>query len=98
MTSHFNETEKRMCINMSLNVNESDKNDLLSNIDLDTNFKRLTYCEYFDTTSFKSNFKNDEKMSIFHTNIRSSAKNLSQLKYYLGALEFNFNSIGISEN
>ena len=37
-------------------------------------------------------------MSIFHTNIRSSAKNLSQLKCYLGALEFNFSIIGISEN
>ena len=64
-------------INMPLNVNESEKNDLLSNIDPDTNFKRLTHCQYFDTTSFKSDFKNDEKMSIFHTNIRSSAKNLS---------------------
>ena len=64
----------------------------------DTNFKRLTHCQYFDTTSFKSDFKNGDKMSIFHTNIRSSAKNLSQLKCYLGALEFNFSIIGISEN
>ena len=85
-------------INMPINVNESDKNDLLSNIDPDTNFKRLTHCQYFDTTSFKSDFKNGDKMSIFHTNIRSSAKNLSQLKFYLGALEFNFSIIGISEN
>ena len=56
-------------INMPLNVNESDENYLLSNIDPDTNFKRLTHCQYLDITSFKSDFKNDEKMSIFHTNI-----------------------------
>ena len=37
-------------------------------------------------------------MSIFHTNNRSSAKNLSLLKCYLGTLEFNFSIIGISEN
>ena len=37
-------------------------------------------------------------MSIFHTNIRRSAKDLSPLKRYLGALEFYFSIIGISEN
>ena len=65
-------------INMPLNFNESDENDVLSNIDPDTNFKSLTHCQYFDNTSFKSNFKNSQTMSIFHTNIGSSAKNLSQ--------------------
>ena len=85
---------------MPLNINESDRNNLLSNIDPDTNFKRLTHCQYIDITSFKSDFKNGDKMSIFHTDItcRSSAKNLTQLKCYLGALEFNFSIIGISEN
>ena len=65
-------------INMPLNVNESDQNNVLSNTDPDTNFKRLTHCQYFDNTSFKSNFKNSQTMSIFHPNIGSFAKNLNQ--------------------
>ena len=34
-------------ITMPQNINESDKNDLLSKINPDTNFKRLTHYQYF---------------------------------------------------
>ena len=85
-------------IYMHLNVNESDKNDLLSNIESDTNFERLTHCQYFDITSFKSDFKIARKCQYFLSTLEARLKNLSQLKCYLGALEFNFSIIGISEN
>ena len=85
-------------IDMPQNVNGFNHNDLLSNIDPDINDNRQSSCQYFDSTSFNNKFGSINNMLIFYCNIRSSSHNLSHLKNYLAALNFEFSIIGISKN
>ena len=85
-------------INMPLNVHDNSRNDALATIDPDVHIRRFTNCQYFDIAKFNSKFKNEYSLSMLHTNIRSSSRNICQLKSYLQTLNVNFSIIGISEN
>ena len=95
------------CPSNDTSVYESNKNDFLADIDPDINCANTDYnkkCVYYTIEKFNNNICNntDEKLtqlSLFHTNIRSSAsKNLNDLLCYLSTLKIKFGIIGLSEN
>ena len=60
---------------------DNNHNDLLSHIDPDHNFntKYVTNdCKYYTITEFKNTFKVADKLSLFHSNIRSAHAHIKE--------------------
>ncbi len=53
-------------------------------------------CQYYDESTFVEE-GDQNSMSLLHLNIRSSNKNLSQLKLYLGTLKYKFDIMGLTK-
>ena len=85
-------------INMPPNDHDNSRNDALATIDPDVHIRRFTNCQYFEIAKFNSKFKNEYSLSMLHTNIRSSSRNICHFKSYLQTLNVNFSIIDISEN
>ena len=59
---------------------DSTNNDLLAHIDPDINYDiQQARCKYYNSEEFTKTFKQLNNLSIFHSNIRSSAAHISVL-------------------
>ena len=76
-------------------------NDQLAHIDPDLNIYSSNIekqCQNYDTSEeFKSKYGILNNISLFHSNICSSAKKLNDLTYYLDGLNTSFSFIGLCE-
>ena len=82
-------------------INDRYDQSLLNDIDPDINFmntiknaKSLYYCD----KQFNGKFKGNCNLSLLHSNIRSIARNFSDMNIYLEHLEHTFQIIGITES
>ena len=74
--------------------------DYLENIDPDVNLldsDPVQKCNYYSQPEFHEKFNNTNDLSILHTNIRSSKKNIKQFLWYVNNLNVTFGFIGLSE-
>ena len=74
--------------------------DYLENIDPDVNLldsDPIQKCNYYSQPEFNEKFNNTNDLSILHTNIRSSKKNIKQFLWYVNNLNVTFGFIGLSE-
>ena len=91
----------RNCMEDNSHDKTTSNNDFLLNIDPDHNITRdgLTkQCRNYDTSSDFNNICGTlNNISMLHANICSSAKKITDFKYYLDNLKLNFSFIGFSE-
>ena len=74
--------------------------DYLENIDPDVNLldsDPIQKCNYYSQPEFNEKFNNTNDLSILHTNIKSSKKNIKQFLWYVNNLNVTFGFIGLSE-
>ena len=74
--------------------------DYLEKIDPDVSLldsASLRKCNYYSQPEFNEKFNNTNDLSILHTNIRSSKKNIKQFLWYVNNLNVTFSFIGLSE-
>ena len=74
--------------------------DYLEDIDPDVNLLdsgSQQKCNYYSQPEFNEKFNNTNDLSILHTNIRSSKKNIKQFLWYVNNLNVTFGFIVLSE-
>ena len=75
-------------------------NDALAKIDPDINYMMYNNnneCKYYTIDKFRESIKSHTKLSMFHSNIRSSAAHMNDVICYIKNLNVNFSFIGFSE-
>ena len=79
---------------------ERNNYDYLEKNDLDVNLldsASLQTCNYYSQPEFNEKYNNTNDLSILHTNIRSSKKNIKQFLWYVNNLNVTFSFIGLSK-
>ena len=75
-------------------------NDFLTDIDADLhilNQRNSNECQYYNISTFNNKINVTQNISLIHTNIRSSNKNLKDFIYYIDSLNTKFSFIALSE-
>ena len=79
---------------------DNNNNDLSSQLDPDLNYNAKypqNECKYYTIDEFNNNVDISEKLSIFHSNIRSSQAHINDIECYVENLNVQFSFIGFSE-